>query len=132
VRFVSRLMVVVVGVAACSSTLQSSPDGDGSDSGSGNDGGSANDVSYPVTFRCEADGGADCPSGQPCPEVPLSSSSCGDLPGVLGHAPTPQTVGRPIGCVVGLSYGNPYYSNTQVECWCTAISNDIVSWQCAI
>jgi hypothetical protein len=124
VRFAASLIVAVgVGVAACSSSLQPGP--------SGNDGGAAGDAQYPVTFTCLPDGGADCPSGQTCPELPLSSSSCGDLPGVLGYPATPQTVGRPIGCAVGLSYGNPYFSNTQVQCFCTDFA-DMVSWACPI
>jgi hypothetical protein len=138
VRFVASLGAVVVAVVAgCSSSLQPGSPADASSGGGGNggargnDGGSGPDVTYPVWFKCLPDGGPDCPSDQPCPEVPLSSGSCGDLPGVLGHPATPQTVGHPIGCGVGLSYGNPYYGNTQVECTCTDFA-DMVLWQCPI
>ena len=129
-RFLASLIVVVVaGVAACSSTLQPNANGDAGGGGGATDG--AVDGSYPVTFTCLVDGGADCPSGQPCPEVPLSSSACGDLPGVLGHESTPQTVGRPVGCVVGLSYGNPFFGDSQVQCYCAETGGG-VQWGCPI
>ena len=68
---------------------------------------------YPIAFVCEPDGGSDCPSGDPCPALPLGSDTCGDLPGLFGHPTTPVTTGRPIGCTVGLPYGNPYYADEQ-------------------
>jgi hypothetical protein len=90
---------------------------------------------YPVRFVCEP-GGEACPRGSECPELPLSADTCGDLPGLFGHPPTSVTKGRPIGCMVSLSYGNPYYADTQQECTCDArvSSNpsDGAAWACPI
>jgi hypothetical protein len=91
------------------------------------------DKTYPVTFVCASNTGASCPLGEACPELPLSSDSCGDLPGLFGHPATPETTGRPVGCRVGLSYGNPYYSDTQVMCTCTALTTSAApEWICPI
>ena len=89
---------------------------------------------YPVTFVCTSNAGADCPPGESCPELPLSSNnSCGDLPGVLGHPATSVTTARPVGCRVGLSYGNPYYSDSQVMCTCTGTTPSVPpDWLCPI
>jgi hypothetical protein len=121
------VLLSAIAVAACSSSLQSGHDG------GGNDAASDGDAGYPIVFICavDVDGGADCPPGQTCPEVPLSSTSCGDLPGVLGHDSIPQTAGRPLGCWVSLPYGNPYFNNDQVTCVC---SNQLggAQWLCPI
>ena len=83
---------------------------------------------YPVTFVCVPDGGAACPPGGECPVVPEGAGACGDVPGVLGHPATPIDMARPVGCQVGLSYGNPYYGDSQVKCTCT----DATGWTCPI
>lgn len=74
---------------------------------------------YPVTFFCDPNGGAACPPGTSCPALTLGTDTCGDLPGLFGHPTTPVKMGRPVGCVVGLSYGNPYYGDTQQKCICS-------------
>ena len=105
--------------------------GDSFDGGYDEDGGKI----YPMTFVCLADAGPDCPSGQPCPEVPLSSAACGDIPANLGHEAIHQTTGRPVGCWAGLPYGNPYYTDTQVPCLCMAnwiSSGTAAGWACAL
>src|SRR3954463_884117 len=54
--------------------------------------------SYPVSFLCEADGGAGCPPGNECPVVPEGPDACGgDLPGTFGHPPMPIDMARPVG-----------------------------------
>jgi hypothetical protein len=63
--------------------------------------------------------------------MPLSATSCGDLPGVLGHDQIPQTTARPLGCWVSLPYGNPYFSNEQVTCLCTN-QQGAAQWLCPI
>jgi len=82
---------------------------------------------YSLKFVCESTGGAQCPPGDECPVVPEGSSACGDLPGVLGHAPIPIEMARPVGCQSWLPYGNPYYGDSQVTCTCTSSS-----WLCGI
>ena len=88
---------------------------------------------YPVKFLCEP-GGSACPEGTECPELPLGADTCGDLPGLFGHPATPVTKGRPVGCTVWLSYGNPYYGDTQQDCTCTANisspSSSSATWVC--
>lgn len=101
------------------------------------DGGSDGDAGkvYPLTFICGSDAGADCPSGQPCPEVPLSSAACGDIPMNLGHEAILETTGHPVGCMARLPYGNPYYLDTQVQCVCLAnwiASSTAAGWACAL
>jgi hypothetical protein len=90
--------------------------------------------SYAVTFVCETSTGSDCPTGQPCPEVPPSNTSCGDLPGLFGHPATPETTSRPIGWMVALPYGNPYYSDSQQTCICmpNPAVNGAASWVCPL
>ena len=91
---------------------------------------------YPVTFVCDPTAGTTCPPGTECPVLPLGADSCGDLPGVLGHPSTPVTTGRPVGCRVGLSYGNPYYADSQVMCTCgttfSSPSSPAPQWTCPI
>ena len=91
---------------------------------------------YPVRFVCEPTGGTACPSGTECPELPLGADACGDLPGLFGNAPTTVTKGRPVGCTVWLSYGNPYYADSQQECTCTATvsssSSSALQWLCPV
>jgi len=90
---------------------------------------------YPVTFVCEPTAGTVCPPGTECPALPLGADTCGDLPGGFGHPATPVTKGRPVGCMVGLSYGNPYWGDTQQTCSCTIIvsspSSPAPQWVCA-
>ena len=87
---------------------------------------------YDVTFKCAA-GAADCPAGEECPTVPLGSGGCDDLPGLFGHEPTKVDVGRPLGCMVGLAYGNPYYSNEQERCICKKLTPmSPVEWLCPL
>jgi hypothetical protein len=99
-------------------------------------GGTGGGKSYPLSFTCDSSAGTSCPANQPCPEVPLSATSCGDIPGVLGHQSIPQTVGRPVGCVARLPYGNPYYLDAQVLCTCmvfsTGASSNPTNWVCAL
>ena len=90
---------------------------------------------YPVRFVCDPTGGAACLSGTECPALPLGADTCGGLPGLFGHPPTPVTKGRPIGCTVWLSYGNPYYGDGQQTCTCTTISlpsSSTPQWSCPI
>jgi len=104
--------------------------------GTGGTGGTG--MTYTLSFVCSdnfgADAGADCPAGQPCPELPLSSSTCGDLPALLGQPAIPATAGRPNGCTANLPYGNPYYGNTQVKCVCMYFSPTSAApqWVCPI
>jgi hypothetical protein len=90
---------------------------------------------YPVRFVCEP-GGSACPPGTECPALPLGGDTCGDLPGMFGHPSTPVTVGRPVGCTVWLSYGNPYYADSQQECTCSATveshTPSTPQWSCPI
>jgi len=97
------------------------------------DGGDAG-KNYPMTFTCEADAGASCPEGQPCPEVPSSATSCGNLPAVLGHPAIPEATSRPLGCTAGLPFGNPYYNDVQQTCTCmpTIGSPGTASWLCPL
>ncbi len=99
-------------------------------------GGTGGGQSYPLSFVCDSNAGTSCPANQPCPEVPLSATSCGDIPGVLGHQSIPQTVGHPVGCVAWLPYGNPYYLDAQVQCTCmgssTGASTNPSNWACAL
>ncbi len=148
-RSLACLMVAgVFAVAACSASLTSGQDANDYDSGSGGtDGGGGTGGmdgrpnvgiptdggrTYPMTFVCLPDGGPDCPAGEPCPEVPPSSESCGDIGSILGHPPITVSPARPIGCRAGLTYGNPYYGDTQVECDCSMLFSDKAVWQCPI
>jgi len=91
---------------------------------------------YPIRFVCGASGGTDCPPGSECPALPLGADTCGDLPGLFGHQPIRVTYGRPVGCEVGLPYGNPYYSDTQQGCTCSTLgattSQASPQWICGI
>jgi hypothetical protein len=91
-------------------------------------------TTYPVTFTCGSTGGPSCPPGSECPALPLGPDTCGDLP---GDPPTSVSVGRPLGCVVGLSYGNPFYGDSQQTCECTAepgspTGSTTPQWECPI
>jgi hypothetical protein len=128
------ILALSSGIACDTSTLDGSGtagSGGGGSGGSGS-GGSAGKT-YSLRFVCDP-GHAECPAGQPCPEVPLSSPSCGDLPGVFDHDPIPATVGRPIGCVAMMPYGNPYYADAQLQCTCfaDAPATGTVGWACAL
>lgn len=91
------------------------------------------DKTYDVTFTCTEGGGAACTKGQTCPTVPLGSGGCEDLPGMFGHPDTKVDVGRPLGCEVGLSYGNPYYGDDQQTCNCQInMPGAKPSWTCPI
>ena len=40
---------------------------------------------------------------------------------------------RPVGCIAGLSYGNPAYGDSQVKCTCIQSAGGIgPSWDCPI
>jgi len=93
-------------------------------------GGTGDGMTYPLSFVCTG-AGASCPAGQACPEVPRSDTSCGDIPGVLGHPSIPQTSAHPVGCQALLPFGNPYYLDMQVQCVCMAIGGT-TGWQCAL
>lgn len=87
---------------------------------------------YDTTFTCTDRGGAACPNATTCPPVPLGSGGCEDLPGLFGHPPTKVDVGRPEGCLVGLSYGNPYFSEDQQRCTCERVNGAPPAWTCPI
>jgi|SRR4051812_14752059 hypothetical protein len=87
---------------------------------------------YPLTFVCEADGGAECPAGEVCPIVPEGPNACGDLPSVLGHDPIPIDMARPRGCLAGLPFGNPAYADDQQTCSCSTAINASPMWLCGI
>jgi hypothetical protein len=91
------------------------------------------DREYPVRFVCSP-GGPDCPASEQCPELPLAPDRCGELPGLFGHPPTPVTTGRPIGCMVWLSYGNPYYGDSQQTCTCEVqpLASSLAMWSCPL
>jgi hypothetical protein len=78
---------------------------------------------YPVTFTCAASTPG-CSQGQICPTLPLDAGGCEELPGLFGNASTPVDAGRPLGCVVGLSYGNPHYEDGQQHCTCGSSMTD--------
>ena len=67
--------VVVLGIVACSN------------------GCSSNEEAI-FEFRCNDPKAAGCPFDSPCPEMPLDTGGCDELP-VRG---APATTGRPIGC----------------------------------
>jgi hypothetical protein len=96
----------------------------------------SDETTYPTTFTCVsgAGGNAACPGGQTCPTVPLGAGGCEDLPGAFGHPATKVEAGRVEGCRVGLSYGNPYYRDTQQECVCKKFekTDAMPRWTCAI
>jgi hypothetical protein len=124
------VFVLVLSLSACSS---------GGGAGAGADGGmdSGPDGIYTLTFTCGPGAGAECPAGHPCPEVPLSSTSCGDLPAIAGrpgftpdHEAIPQSTGRPVGCNAALPYENPYYAGEQQTCACMDFGG--VKWVCAL
>jgi hypothetical protein len=92
------------------------------------------DKTYPVTFVCEPDGGASCPPGDPCPVVPVAPDACGDVPALGNQPPTPVDMGRPLGCRIGLPYGNSFYGDTQQFCICSPSPGDPTkaAWQCPV
>ena len=89
---------------------------------------------YELSFVCSSQGGPSCPPAQPCPEVPLGAGGCEDLPGLFDQRPTKVDKGRPIGCVVMLPYGNPYYGDSQQNCTCERRDSMATSaaWLCPI
>jgi len=90
---------------------------------------------YSVRFVCGSTGGTACPPGTECPELPLGSDSCGDLPGLLGNPATRVMTGRPLGCSVGLAYADPS-GNNQQTCTCSTLgsstSPSTAQWLCPI
>ncbi|HXU04431.1 MAG TPA: hypothetical protein VN903_25895 [Polyangia bacterium] len=116
-------MVLALPLSACSDKA-----GEKGNTDAGTDGDAGK--TYPLTFTCDVDAGAACPAGQTCPAVPLSSTSCGDIPANLGHDAIPQSTGRPIGCTAGLPYGNPFYTDMQVICVCMDFGG--TRWVCAL
>ena len=123
-------IILALPLAACSTGggANAGPDG-GLDSGPGR--------IYSLTFTCGPTGSDECPAGQPCPEVPLSSTSCGDLPAIAGrpgftpdHEAIPQSTGRPVGCSAALPYENPYYEGEQQTCLCMDLGG--IKWVCAL
>jgi hypothetical protein len=95
----------------------------------------SSEKTYDTTFTCTEASGAACSKGQTCPVVPLDAGGCEDLPGLFGHPATKVEVGRPVGCDVGLSYGNPYYGDSQQTCHCQQTSTDAgakPNWVCGI
>ena len=88
---------------------------------------------YDVTFTCGTPGTPECPAGATCAPIPLGSpDGCDDLPGLFGNPPTKVEQGRPVGCRVGLSYGNPYYGDEQQTCNCSKLGRPRASWECPI
>lgn len=90
---------------------------------------------YPVTFTC-THASPECPQAQSCPTVPLDAGGCEELPGLFGNPTTPVESGRVPGCEVGLSYGNPFYADTQQTCLCGrppgGADGGAPQWQCGI
>ena len=97
---------------------------------------------YPVTFTCRS---SECSQGQAqgqaqtqpqsCSALPLDAGGCEELPGLFGNPPTPVESGRPAGCEVGLSYGNPFYGHEQQTCICNRAGfGDAgkLGWTCGI
>jgi len=94
--------------------------------------------SYELTFRCNP-GGELCPVGQVCPQLPLGSGGCEDLPSLFGHPAIPVNAGRPIGCVAELPFENPYFPGDQQPCFCqsTLVPGDAsvvetAGWECPL
>jgi hypothetical protein len=87
---------------------------------------------YPMSFKCDDHHEDLCPTGAECPEVPLDSSSCGELPGLFGHEPIPTNTARPMGCVVELPYGNPNYGDDQQGCICQSMPDGTAGWACPV
>jgi hypothetical protein len=94
----------------------------------------SSEKTYDVTFTCTQSGGAACVKGQTCPTMALDAGGCEDLPGLFDHPPTKVDAGRPVGCEVGLSYGNPFYGDSQQTCFCQQPITDagVPSWSCGI
>lgn len=85
---------------------------------------------YDLTFTCDP-GGAQCPTGQECPTVPRGMGGCDDLPGIFNNPSIKVNVARPVGCKLGLPYGNPFYLDMQVMCYCTS-DIGFPQWGCPI
>jgi hypothetical protein len=94
----------------------------------------SSEKTYDVTFKCTESGGSACVKDQTCPTMPLDGGGCEDLPGLFDHPPTKVDSGRPVGCEVGLSYGNPFYGDSQQTCSCQKLDADAgkPSWSCPI
>jgi len=121
-------IILALPLAACSS---------GGGANAGPDGGMDSGRIYTLTFTCGPTGSSECPAGEPCPEVPLSSTSCGDLPAIAGrpgftpdNEAIPQSTGRPVGCSAALPYENPYYEGEQQTCACMDLGG--IKWVCAL
>jgi hypothetical protein len=74
-----------------------------------------------VSFQCNPSGTDVCPADRACPEVSLGADGCEDLPSLFGHPSIPVDVGRPVGCIARLPYGNPYFGNAQQTCDCQRV-----------
>jgi hypothetical protein len=73
-----------------------------------------------------------CPAG-PCPSLPLGSGGCEDVGGLFGHPGVGADAGRPEGCWVYLSYGNPYYCGSPQPCYCSRMLPDAgLAWVCPL
>ena len=88
---------------------------------------------YSSYARC-APGYADScgATNQSCGAVTGDAPSCPmEIPPTLDHPATTLDAPKPIGCAVGLTFGNPNYQDSQVVCTCGLISgrND---WTCPI
>lgn len=85
-------------------------------------------------FTCGKSAGADCPAGKMCPEIPLGSGGCEDLPGLFGNPKVTVQTGRPVGCVVLLPYENPYYPGFPQDCLCeqSTFTNNLPRWSCGL
>jgi hypothetical protein len=89
---------------------------------------------YELEFTCGDRQGPDCPDvDKECPTLPLGSGGCEDVPSLFGHPVIHVDVGRPKGCVAHLPYGNPYYSDTQEDCYCQPQGYDKqLAWMCGL
>jgi hypothetical protein len=130
--FAAAIALLLSSFACNSGSLGGATDGAGGTTG-GTDGGTGGDTgkTYPVTFVCQPDGGPDCPPGEECPVVPEGPDTCGDdLGGTYGHPILPIDMARPVGCLVGLSYGDPYFGDTQIRCYCHVDPQMVLRWSC--
>lgn len=85
-------------------------------------------------FICSKSAGAGCPAGEMCPEIPLGSGGCEDLPGLFGHPKVIVQTGRPVGCVLLLPYENPYYPGSPQDCFCeqSTFTDNLPRWTCGL
>jgi hypothetical protein len=151
-RAAALLLVACLAGAGCggrpihASGADAGPDAAAADAAPGADAGDAGRdalaaddacaTGFATTFTCTSAGGATCPTGHTCPTLPLGTGGCEDLPALFGQPSTPVDAGRPIGCEVGLPFGNPYYACTQQTCTCRQLpAGDAAvtsSWVCPL